>query len=68
MDKKLLDILTCPMCNSTLSYIKDKKVLLCRFDRVAFPFDDDIPVLLPERADNLTAEQFKSYNLESDDD
>ena len=59
MDQKLLEILACPLCNSELSYIKDKKVLLCRFDRVSFPFDDDIPVLLPERAENLTAEQLE---------
>jgi len=62
MDKHLLDILACPMCNSKLSFIKDKKVLLCRFDRVTFPLDDDIPVLLPERAENLTAEQLNAFN------
>jgi len=62
MDKKLLEILACPLCNSELSYIKEKKVLLCRFDRVSFPFDDDIPVLLPERAENLTAEQMEAFN------
>ncbi len=59
MDKKLLDILVCPMCSSKLTLIKDKKLLLCQFDRVTYEFDDDIPVLLPERANTLTAEQFE---------
>jgi len=59
MDKKLLDILVCPMCSSKLNLIKDKKLLLCQFDRVTYAFDDDIPVLLPERAEALTAEQFE---------
>lgn len=60
MDRKFLDIIVCPMCNSKLSYIKDKNQLLCQFDRVAFPFDEDIPVLLPEAATSLTAEEFQS--------
>ncbi|TQV85838.1 Trm112 family protein [Aliikangiella coralliicola] len=62
MDKKLLDILVCPMCNSKLNYIKDKKVLLCQFDRVTYPIEDDIPVLLPERTTRLTAEQLETLN------
>ncbi len=62
MDKKLLEILACPMCHSKLSYIKDKNVLICRFDRVSFPFDDEIPVLLPERVTNLTKEQLDSFH------
>jgi uncharacterized protein len=68
MDKKLLDILVCPMCNSKLSLIKDKKLLLCQFDRVTYSFDDDIPVLLPERAESLTAEQLKLIVSEKMDD
>jgi len=47
------------MCSSKLNLIKDKKLLLCQFDRVTYAFDDDIPVLLPERAEALTAEQFE---------
>lgn len=60
MDKKLLDILVCPMCNSKLTYVKEKELLVCRFDRVSFPFDDEIPVLLPESATNLTAQELDS--------
>ena len=66
MDKNLLDILVCPMCNSKLSYIKDTNLLLCRFDRVTFPFDDEIPVMLPERATSLTAEQLESLVNKND--
>ena len=59
MDKKLLDILVCPMCSSKLSLVEGKKLLLCQFDRVTYSFDDDIPVLLPESATSLTDEELK---------
>lgn len=62
MDKNLMDILVCPLCNSKLTYIKKRNLLLCRFDRMTFPFDDDIPVLLPERGTVLTAEQLETLN------
>lgn len=59
MDKKLSDILVCPMCSSKLNFIKDKNLLLCQFDRVTFAFDDDIPVLLPETAKSLTDKELQ---------
>ena len=61
MDNKLLDILVCPLCNSKLYYLKNEKQLLCKFDRLAFPFDEDIPVLLPERGISLTREQIERF-------
>ena len=57
MDNKLLDILVCPLCNGKLSYVKNDQRLVCRFDRLSFPFDDDIPVLLAEKATSLTGEE-----------
>lgn len=62
VDKKLFDILVCPLCNSKLSYIKEQDVLLCRFDRMTFPFDDGIPVLLAEKATTLTSEQVEKLH------
>jgi uncharacterized protein YbaR (Trm112 family) len=68
MDKKLLDILVCPMCSSKLTLIEDKKLLLCQFDRVTYAFDDDIPVLLPEKAQSLTAKEFELISSDQQDD
>ncbi|MCF6193579.1 MAG: Trm112 family protein [Kangiellaceae bacterium] len=59
MDKSLLQIIVCPVCHGKLDYIKNTQQLLCQFDRLAYPIDDDIPVLLVERATTLTAEQVK---------
>ena len=50
MDKKLLDILACPMCKGKLVYLKDAKELVCGADRLAYPIRDDIPVMLVDEA------------------
>ena len=57
IDKKLLDILVCPLCKSPLRYDKDKQELICRADRLAFPIRDDIPVMLEDEARELSSEE-----------
>ena len=41
MDKKILEILVCPLCKGKLHYDKPAQELLCRVDRIAFPIRDD---------------------------
>ncbi|MHB8622931.1 MAG: Trm112 family protein [Sulfuricaulis sp.] len=50
MDKKLLDILVCPVCKGPLIYDRKKSELLCKVDRLAFPVRDGIPVMLEDEA------------------
>ena len=57
MDKKLLDILACPLCKSSLIYNKDQQELICKADRLAFPIRDDIPVMLEDEARVLSNEE-----------
>jgi len=57
MDRKLLDILVCPLCKSSLVYKKEDNELICKADRLAFPIRDDIPVMLEEEARQLLAEE-----------
>ncbi len=57
MDKKLLDILACPLCKSPLIYDKAKQELICKADRLAFPIHDDIPVMLEDEARELTLDE-----------
>jgi uncharacterized protein YbaR (Trm112 family) len=57
MDKKLLDILACPICKSPLVYKKESRELICKADRVAFPIRDDIPVMLESEARELPPEE-----------
>lgn len=53
MDAKLLDILVCPICKSTLHYKKLERELICKPCRLAFPIKDDIPVMLEDEARKL---------------
>jgi uncharacterized protein YbaR (Trm112 family) len=57
MDKKLLDILACPLCKGPLVYKKEAGELVCKADRLAFPIRDDIPVMLEEEARKLAADE-----------
>jgi uncharacterized protein YbaR (Trm112 family) len=57
MDKKLLDILACPICKGPLVYLKDKQELICKVDRLAFPIRDDIPVMLEDEARQLDPDE-----------
>lgn len=57
MDKKLLDILACPLCKGSLVYLKDKKELVCKGERLAYPIRDDIPVMLVDEARTLDADE-----------
>ncbi len=57
MDTKLLDILVCPLCKSSLVYQKSAQELICKADRLAFKIDDDIPVMLVDEARKLSLEE-----------
>ncbi|MCG8074263.1 MAG: Trm112 family protein, partial [Candidatus Thiodiazotropha taylori] len=57
MDRKLLDILVCPVCKGKLLYMKKEQELICRADRLAYPIRDDIPVMLEEEARKIPADE-----------
>ncbi len=59
MDKKLLEILVCPICKGALTYDRTRAELLCRVDRLAYPIRDDIPVMLEDQARQLSDEELK---------
>lgn len=59
MDSKLLEILVCPLCKSPLIYRKTEQELICKADRLAFPIQDDIPVMLADEARKLTSEEIE---------
>lgn len=62
MDKKLFDILACPLCKSSLIYKKDEQELICKADRLAFPIRDDIPVMLEAEARELSEDEIDALN------
>ncbi|NVK24493.1 MAG: Trm112 family protein [Gammaproteobacteria bacterium] len=58
-DKKLLEILACPICKSSLQYDNENSELICKADRIAFAIKDDIPVMLEGEARQLTLEEIE---------
>ena len=58
MDPKLLDILVCPICKGPLRSVGvgNSLELVCRPDRLAYAVRDGIPLMLPEEARALNAD------------
>ena len=52
LDKKLLDLLVCPISKGSLEQIGDE--LVCKASKLAYPIKDGIPVMLPEEARDLS--------------
>lgn len=57
MNPKLLEILVCPVCKGPLQWKKARQELVCPACRLAYPIRDDIPVMLPEEARPLDAQE-----------
>lgn len=57
MDKKLLDILVCPVSKAPLEWRPEKSELVCRTSRLAYPVRDGIPVMLEEEARKLADDE-----------
>jgi uncharacterized protein YbaR (Trm112 family) len=57
MDRKLLEILACPVCKGDLHYDKKQQELSCRACRLAYPIRDDIPIMLEQDARTLSVEE-----------
>ena len=57
LDYKLLEIVACPICKGKLNYDKARSELGCRADKLAYPVEDDITVLLENRARPLKEEE-----------
>lgn len=62
MDKRLLDILVCPICKGELIYRREQQELVCKFDRLVYPIRDDIPVMLESEARKLTLEEYDALS------
>ncbi|HHJ19998.1 MAG TPA: Trm112 family protein [Gammaproteobacteria bacterium] len=59
MDKKLLEILVCPVTKGPLIYNKKNKELISCSARLAYPIREDIPVMLEDEARPLSSEEIE---------
>lgn len=62
MNKKLLDILVCPVTKGPLIYDKKNKELISKSARLAYPIINGIPALMEEDARVLTQEEVEKLN------
>ncbi len=58
MDKRLLDLLVCPICKGPLRSVGagSSQELICIADRLAYAGRDEIPVMLAEEARPLASD------------
>ncbi|GHC20450.1 Trm112 family protein [Aidingimonas halophila] len=68
MDKQLLAMLVCPLCQGKLKYDRDNAELKCHYDGLAFPIRDGIPVMLEEEARVMSVDEKLGKTSPSDDD
>lgn len=64
MDKKLLEILVCPVSKSALIYNPKKQELIATESGLAYPIRDDIPIMLVDEARKLSADEIKTFGNE----
>tara|TARA_R110001592_G_scaffold43060_1_gene139848 strand:+ start:7834 stop:8055 length:222 start_codon:yes stop_codon:yes gene_type:complete len=57
IDKKLLEILVCPVSKAPLDYDEQRNELICRASGLAYPIRDGIPVMLESEARVLTTDE-----------
>lgn len=60
IDKKLLDILVCPVTKGPLTYNKDKQELVSKQARLAYPIREGYPVMMEKEARPLTEEELEA--------
>lgn len=57
MDKNVLEILACPICKGELLFDANHQELICKFDSLAYPVVDDIPIMMESRARRLSHDE-----------
>ena len=57
MNKLLLDILICPKSHGKLVYNESTNELFCHKSMLAYPIENDIPIMLVDRARKLKDEE-----------
>jgi uncharacterized protein YbaR (Trm112 family) len=61
IDRKLLEILVCPLTKATLIYDAPNQELISKPAKRAYPIRDGIPIMLPEEARTMTDEELAKH-------
>lgn len=57
IDRKLLELLVCPLTKTSLDYDPARQELISRAARLAFPIRDGVPLMTVEAARHLDEER-----------
>ena len=60
MDKRLLEILVCPVTKEKLIYDKVKNELVSKSAKLAYPIKEGIPIMLESEARRISDEELSS--------
>ena len=50
LNPEILDVIACPICKGKLHYDENAQVLICKFDKLAFPVKNGVPIMLEGEA------------------
>jgi uncharacterized protein YbaR (Trm112 family) len=53
VDRRLLELLVCPLTKTSLDYVAERQELVSRVARLAFPIRDGVPMMTVEAARKL---------------
>lgn len=53
VDRKLLELLVCPVTKTTLEFDAEARELISRSAKLAYPIRNGIPIMLPDEARQL---------------
>ncbi|MFD2633067.1 Trm112 family protein [Idiomarina piscisalsi] len=59
IEAKTLNILACPKCKGKLVHYVEKDELVCRGEQLAYPISEGIPVLIADKARELSSEELE---------
>ena len=61
MDKKLLEIIVCPVTKGPLIYDKENQELISKSARLAYPIRNNIPIMLEDEARQISEEEMEKF-------
>lgn len=63
MKEKLLSVLVCPKCYTSLDYNEKEQILICSHDQLVYSILDGIPVLLEDKASIIKSSIMESNEV-----
>lgn len=53
LNPKLLEVIACPRCLASLQYDAENQRLICRYEQLAYPIENGVPLLIAEKAEKI---------------